>query len=113
MVRDKLGTFECFPCPFLRPFYKIDFYHWTERPSGSSMCYVQSVNNVTLQYYCRWAGGTPEAQLSFPALSNTSSGAGNLSLTVTATDDLDGKTVTCQAFHPLEQDKCNITASTF
>uniref|UniRef100_A0A671Y505 V-set and immunoglobulin domain containing 10 like n=1 Tax=Sparus aurata TaxID=8175 RepID=A0A671Y505_SPAAU len=81
-----------------------------ERPSGSSMCYVQSVNNVTLQYYCRWAGGTPEAQLSFLALSNMSSGAGNFSLTVTATDDLDGKTVTCQAFHPLEQDKCNITA---
>ncbi|XP_036931885.1 V-set and immunoglobulin domain-containing protein 10-like [Acanthopagrus latus] len=82
-----------------------------ERPSGSLMCSVQSVNNVTLQYHCRWAGGTPEAQLSFPALSNTSSGAGNFSLTVTATDDLNGKTVTCQASHPLEQDECNITAS--
>ncbi|XP_073341870.1 V-set and immunoglobulin domain-containing protein 10-like [Pagrus major] len=82
-----------------------------ERPSGSPMCSVQSVNNVTLQYHCRWAGGTPEAQLSFPAPSNTSGGAGNFSLTVTATDDLNGKTVTCQAYHPLEQNKCNITAS--
>lgn len=102
-----------FSVSFSSSFYKIDFSHWPERPSGSLMCSVQSVNNVTLQYHCRWAGGTPEAQLSFPALSNTSSGAGNFSLTVTATDDLNGKTVTCQASHPLEQDECNITASRF
>lgn len=102
-----------FTVSFSSSIHKIDFSHWTERPSGSSMCYVQSVNNVTLQYYCQWAGGTPGAQLSIPALSNKSSEAGNFSLTVTATDDLDGKTVTCQAFHPLEQKKCNITASTF
>ncbi|KAL7393980.1 hypothetical protein ABVT39_018762 [Epinephelus coioides] len=84
-----------------------------ERPKGSPMCSVQSVNNVNLQYHCRWLGGTPQAQLSFPALSNTSSGAGNFNLTVTPSDNLDGKTVTCIAYHLSEQNKqyCNITAS--
>lgn len=77
------------------------------------MCSVQSVNSADLQYHCRWSGGTPQAQLSFPALSNTSSGAGNFTLTVTAADNLNGKTVTCMADHPIEQNKCNITASKF
>ncbi|XP_070822887.1 V-set and immunoglobulin domain-containing protein 10-like [Chaetodon trifascialis] len=82
-----------------------------EKPPGNPMCSVQSVNNADLQYHCRWSGGTPEAQLSFPALSNTSSGAGNFSLTITASDSLNGKTVTCMAEHPIQQNKCNVTAS--
>ncbi|KAM6935333.1 V-set and immunoglobulin domain-containing protein 10-like [Lycodopsis pacificus] len=81
-----------------------------ERPSGDPTCSVQSVNNVDLQYLCRWSWGSPQAQLSFPALSNTSSGAGNLSLTVTASRNLDGKTVTCVADHPVELNNCSITA---
>lgn len=89
------------------------FSLWTEKPSGNPTCSVHSVSNVDLQYHCRWSGGTPEAQLSFPALSNTSSGAGNFSLTVTASDDLNGKTVTCMADHPIQQNKCNVTASKF
>ncbi|XP_034410257.1 V-set and immunoglobulin domain-containing protein 10-like [Cyclopterus lumpus] len=84
--------------------------HIYEKPSGNPMCSLQSVNNVDLQYHCRWAGGTPQAQLSFPALSNTSSGAGNLSLTFTASHNLDGKTVMCMADQPVEQNNCSITS---
>ncbi|XP_071782744.2 V-set and immunoglobulin domain-containing protein 10-like isoform X1 [Centroberyx gerrardi] len=83
-----------------------------EKPLGNPLCSVHSVNNNDLQYHCHWSGGAPKAQLSFPALSNSSSGAGHLSLTVTASDDLNGKTVTCIADHPLQQNKCNITART-
>ncbi|XP_070692265.1 V-set and immunoglobulin domain-containing protein 10-like, partial [Pempheris klunzingeri] len=82
-----------------------------EVPPGDPMCSVQAVNNMYLQYYCQWSGGTPEAELSFPALSNTSSGAGNFSLPVIASDYMDRKTVTCMADHPIEQNKCNVTAS--
>ncbi|XP_037639752.1 V-set and immunoglobulin domain-containing protein 10-like [Sebastes umbrosus] len=82
-----------------------------ERPPGNPMCSVQSVNNLDLWYNCRWLGGTPQAQLSFPALSNTSSGAGNFSLTFNASNNLNGKTVTCIADHPIEQNNCSITAS--
>nr|XP_046254681.1 V-set and immunoglobulin domain-containing protein 10-like [Scatophagus argus] len=82
-----------------------------ERPLGNPVCSVHSVNNTHLQYYCLWPGGTPQAQLSFPLFSNTSSGARNFSLTVAASDNLNGKTVTCMADHPTEQNKCNITAS--
>ncbi|KAK2844913.1 hypothetical protein Q5P01_011572 [Channa striata] len=82
-----------------------------ERPSGNPMCSVQSVTNTSLQYLCQWPGGSPQAQLSFPAL-NTSSGAGSLSwiVTVTPTDNLSGRTFTCIANHPVEQNTCNITA---
>nr|XP_054596954.1 V-set and immunoglobulin domain-containing protein 10-like [Nothobranchius furzeri] len=82
-----------------------------EKPGGSPMCSVVSVNDVSLQYQCRWPGGTPQAQLSFPALSNNSNGAENFSLTVTASADLNKKTVICIADHPLEQNKCNVSAS--
>ncbi|XP_039974519.1 V-set and immunoglobulin domain-containing protein 10-like isoform X2 [Xiphias gladius] len=83
-----------------------------EKPAGNPMCSVRSANvNADLQYHCRWSGGTPQAQLSFPALSDTSSGAGNFSLTVTASDYFNGKTVTCVAVHPVEENKCNVTAS--
>ncbi|XP_023280598.1 V-set and immunoglobulin domain-containing protein 10-like isoform X2 [Seriola lalandi dorsalis] len=82
-----------------------------EKPPGNPICSVQSANgNVDLQYRCRWSGGTPQAQLSFPALSNTSSGAGNFNLTLAASDNLNGKTVTCMAVHPVEQNQCNVTA---
>ncbi|KAM4735103.1 V-set and immunoglobulin domain-containing protein 10-like [Anableps anableps] len=82
-----------------------------ERPLGSPTCSVVSVNNTDLQYECRWAGGTPEAQLSFPALNNTNSGAGIFIFTVTASTNLEDKTVTCLAAHPIEQNTCNITSS--
>ncbi|KAI3361269.1 hypothetical protein L3Q82_013450 [Scortum barcoo] len=80
-----------------------------KRPLVNPMCSVQSVNNVELQYHCLWLGGTPPAQLSFPALSNSSSGGGNLSLTVAASDNLNGKTVTCMADQPMQGIcKCSI-----
>lgn len=91
----------------------IIFSLWTERPPGNPMCSVQSVTNVDLQYHCWWPGGTPQAQLSFPVLSSTSSGAGNFNLTVTASDNLNRKTVTCMADHPIEQINCTVTASKF
>ncbi|XP_027867964.1 V-set and immunoglobulin domain-containing protein 10-like [Xiphophorus couchianus] len=81
-----------------------------DRPLGSPICSVVSVNNSDLQYQCKWAGGTPEAQLSFPALSNISSGAGTFSLTVTSSANLRDITITCLAEHPIEQNTCNITA---
>lgn len=72
-----------------------------ERPPGIPQCSVQSGNNNTdLQYHCRWPRGTPEAQLYFPELSDSSRGEGNFSLTVTASDSLDGKVVTCTANYP-------------
>uniref|UniRef100_UPI0037E79187 V-set and immunoglobulin domain-containing protein 10-like n=1 Tax=Semicossyphus pulcher TaxID=241346 RepID=UPI0037E79187 len=82
-----------------------------ESPSGNPMCSVQSMSNISLQYQCWWSGGAPQAKLFFPALSNSSSGAGNFSLTVTASDNLIGKTVTCMAEHPIEKNKCSVTAS--
>ncbi|XP_041842801.1 V-set and immunoglobulin domain-containing protein 10-like [Melanotaenia boesemani] len=82
-----------------------------ERPLGSPVCSVLSVNNADLKYQCGWIGGTPHAQLSFPALKNTSSGAENFSLTVPASNDLNKKTFICIADHPVEQNKCNVTAS--
>eukprot|EP00064_Thunnus_orientalis_P006522 superscaffoldBa00000682_g6540 len=82
-----------------------------EKPPGNPVCSVQSVNNSNLQYHCRWSGGTPQAQLSFPALSNTINDAGSFNLTVTASDNLNGKIVTCIADHPVKQNKCHITAS--
>ncbi|KAM9852069.1 V-set and immunoglobulin domain-containing protein 10-like [Aulostomus maculatus] len=81
-----------------------------ERPTGNPNCSVQWEGNVDLQYHCEWPGGTPPAQLSFPALSNTSSGEEDFSLTVAASDELNGETITCMAIHPLESKTCNITA---
>ncbi|XP_054903243.1 V-set and immunoglobulin domain-containing protein 10-like [Poeciliopsis prolifica] len=81
-----------------------------DTPLGSPICSVVSVNNADLQYKCMWAGGTPEAQLSFPELSNINSGAGTFSLTVTSSANLNDKTITCLAEHPIEQNTCNITA---
>ncbi|XP_013881083.1 V-set and immunoglobulin domain-containing protein 10-like [Austrofundulus limnaeus] len=82
-----------------------------ERPQGSPTCSVLSVNDITLLYQCGWRGGTPQAHLSFPVLSNTSTGTENLSLTVNASASLNKKTVMCLADHPVEQNKCNVTAS--
>ncbi|KAF7670440.1 hypothetical protein LDENG_00074570 [Lucifuga dentata] len=82
-----------------------------ERPLGAPICSVQALsNNTELQYQCQWSGGDPQAGLSFPVLSNTSSGAGDFNLTVAASANLSGKTVTCLADHPVEQNKCNVTA---
>ncbi|XP_034030030.1 V-set and immunoglobulin domain-containing protein 10-like [Thalassophryne amazonica] len=82
-----------------------------ESPLGNPVCSVNSVNKTELQYLCQWSGGTPPAQLYFPALSNSSSAAGILSLTVTTEPDLNRKTVTCIADHPVKTNKCSITAS--
>ncbi|XP_017279217.1 V-set and immunoglobulin domain-containing protein 10-like [Kryptolebias marmoratus] len=82
-----------------------------ERPQGSPMCSVLSVDDAALQYQCGWTGGTPPAHLSFPVLSNTITGTENLSLTVIASANFDKKTVICMGDHPLEQNKCNVTAS--
>ncbi|XP_040900988.1 V-set and immunoglobulin domain-containing protein 10-like [Toxotes jaculatrix] len=82
-----------------------------EKPSGNPTCSVQLVNrNSDLQNHCRWLGGAPETNLSFPALRNTSTGAGNFSLTINTSDNLNGKTVTCLAVHAVEQNECNVTA---
>ncbi|KAM6995163.1 V-set and immunoglobulin domain-containing protein 10-like [Tautogolabrus adspersus] len=89
--------------------FTLDVY---ERPSGNPLCSVQSVNNnVDLQYHCQWSGGTPQARLYFPALDNSKSGLGNLSVPVNASENLDGRTITCLIEHPIEKNKCNITAS--
>ncbi|KAM8869430.1 V-set and immunoglobulin domain-containing protein 10-like isoform 4-T4 [Spinachia spinachia] len=80
------------------------------RPAGHSTCSVHSVNDVDLQYHCQWPGGTPPARLSFPALNATRNGVGNLSTILPASHDLDGKTVTCMADHPVELSNCSITA---
>ncbi|XP_069559879.1 V-set and immunoglobulin domain-containing protein 10-like isoform X1 [Brachyistius frenatus] len=82
-----------------------------ERPLGNPECSVESANDVDLRYRCEWTGGTPPAQLSFPALSSGISGAGEFNLTVTASDNLNGKTVECTADHQAEEKKCNVTAS--
>lgn len=82
----------------------------TERPLGTPVCSVQSVNNTELQYQCQWLAGTPPAQLSFSVLNESNSGAGILSLNVTAVNTLNGKTVTCIADHPVEKNNCDITA---
>ncbi|XP_036393860.1 V-set and immunoglobulin domain-containing protein 10-like isoform X1 [Megalops cyprinoides] len=82
-----------------------------ERPSGDPMCSVTGVNgNQDLQYRCQWAGGTPEAQLSFPVLNATSSGSGDFNLTRKPSQDLNGKEVTCVASHPFLQRNCSVTA---
>ncbi|KAM8869428.1 V-set and immunoglobulin domain-containing protein 10-like isoform 2-T2 [Spinachia spinachia] len=83
------------------------------RPAGHSTCSVHSVNDVDLQYHCQWPGGTPPARLSFPALNATRNGVGNLSTILPASHDLDGKTVTCMADHPVELSNCSITAGTY
>uniref|UniRef100_A0A8C7ZQA5 V-set and immunoglobulin domain containing 10 like n=1 Tax=Oryzias sinensis TaxID=183150 RepID=A0A8C7ZQA5_9TELE len=85
----------------------LDVY---ERPSGSPVCSVLSVNNDSLLYECDWMGGTPQATLSFPALNSASRGEGHFKLTLPASANLNGKTVSCQADHPVQQNTCNITA---
>nr|XP_061789466.1 V-set and immunoglobulin domain-containing protein 10-like [Nerophis lumbriciformis] len=80
-----------------------------ERPAGSPQCSVLSNYNRSLQYECRWSGGTPPARLSFPDFGEGNS-LENLLLTVNASVEMDGKMVTCQAQHPVEHSECNITA---
>ncbi|KAG7476098.1 V-set and immunoglobulin domain-containing protein 10-like [Solea senegalensis] len=82
-----------------------------EKPSANMTCSVQSVNdNTQLQYHCQWPGGAPQAELSFPALGVSISGVDDFSLTVSSSEDLDGRVVTCMAVHPLQNNQCNITA---
>ncbi|XP_077577923.1 V-set and immunoglobulin domain-containing protein 10-like [Stigmatopora nigra] len=80
-----------------------------ERPSGRARCSVMANNNRSLRYECRWSGGTPPAKLSFPDFSEGDT-LENLTLTVNASGEMDGKIVTCQAQHPVENSRCNITA---
>ncbi|XP_068613682.1 V-set and immunoglobulin domain-containing protein 10-like [Brachionichthys hirsutus] len=81
-----------------------------EKPPGSPVCSVQAANDVSLRYDCRWLGGAPQARLTFPALSNTSGGGGAFNLTVDASDNLDGKTITCAADHQLGRSECDVAA---
>ncbi|KAJ8289194.1 hypothetical protein COCON_G00018530 [Conger conger] len=81
-----------------------------ERPSGSLMCSVGGNATEDLQFRCRWPGGAPEAQLSFPALNGSVSGSGDLNLTVTPTPSLSGREIVCTARHPLLQQNCSVTA---
>lgn len=82
-----------------------------ESPAGSPVCSVHAADgNSALHYRCEWPGGTPEAQLTFPALSTASMGLGELNLTVDDPLDLDGMEVSCLAHHPVHQKQCNITA---
>lgn len=81
-----------------------------EKPDGSPVCSVKSLAGVNLQYNCAWPRGTPPAIVSFPALSNSSSGSGLFSLNVTASDSLSGAPVSCAANHPVQQSTCNVTA---
>lgn len=93
--------------------HNSDFFPFelpSERPPGSPVCSVLSVNNDSLLYECDWMGGTPQATLSFPALNNASRGEGHFRLILPASTNLNGKTVSCQADHPVQQNTCNITA---
>lgn len=80
-----------------------------ERPLGDPTCSVESLNSTKLLYHCGWMGGTPQAELSFPALSASSQGLGSFSLTLEASDSLDGRIIQCIAKHELEEHTCNIT----
>nr|XP_061814739.1 V-set and immunoglobulin domain-containing protein 10-like isoform X2 [Nerophis lumbriciformis] len=84
-----------------------------ESPPGSPMCSLQSEDNVRLQYGCQWSGGTPPARLHFLDLTSSGGGGGleNLTLTVNASDQLDGEGVTCEGVHPAGDHTCNITAN--
>lgn len=81
-----------------------------ERPLGDPVCSVQALNDDHLLYRCGWTGGTPQAHLSFPALNTNSSEEGILSLTMEASDSLNGQTIHCVAKHILGDTGCNITA---
>ncbi|XP_061677011.1 V-set and immunoglobulin domain-containing protein 10-like isoform X2 [Syngnathoides biaculeatus] len=80
-----------------------------ERPPGSPHCSVLSEDNLSLQYGCWWSGGTPPARLSFPEFSE-GKGLENFTLTKNASVELDGKIVTCQAQHPVQNNHCSVTA---
>lgn len=79
-----------------------------ESPMGSPLCSVSADGNTKIQFQCRWPGGTPTAQLSFPDLTN-SSAAETLSVTASASQDLNGKMVVCLAAHPLHLKQCSFT----
>ncbi|XP_077431011.1 V-set and immunoglobulin domain-containing protein 10-like [Vanacampus margaritifer] len=80
-----------------------------DRPPGNPQCSVLSEDNRSLQYGCQWSGGTPPARLSFLDFGNGSS-LENVTVSVNASSELDGKIVTCQAQHPVENSKCIVTA---
>ncbi|XP_063054834.1 V-set and immunoglobulin domain-containing protein 10-like [Engraulis encrasicolus] len=83
-----------------------------ESPVGSPVCSVHAADDSSaLQYRCLWPGGTPEAQMTFPALNGSMTGIGDLNLTVDDPQELDGWEVSCLAHHPVHQKRCNITAS--
>ncbi|CAL1610077.1 unnamed protein product [Knipowitschia caucasica] len=81
-----------------------------ESPGDSPVCSVLALGDLDLQYRCSWPGGTPPAQISFPGLDN-SSAPGLLTLTVAATQNLSGTSVSCSASHPVLHASCNITAA--
>ncbi|XP_077086011.1 V-set and immunoglobulin domain-containing protein 10-like isoform X2 [Siphateles boraxobius] len=79
-----------------------------EAPSGGPYCSVQTVNGALLQFLCVWPGGAPEAQVSFPGLSQSASGYGNYSITINDTQRLHGQEIICKADHPLNQTQCSV-----
>ncbi|XP_062394567.1 V-set and immunoglobulin domain-containing protein 10-like [Sardina pilchardus] len=82
-----------------------------ESPAGSPVCSVYAMDESTaLRYHCQWPGGTPGAQLSFPALNTSTPGIGELNVTVNDPQSLDGTEVACVIHHPVYQGHCNTTA---
>ncbi|XP_029958572.1 V-set and immunoglobulin domain-containing protein 10-like [Salarias fasciatus] len=81
-----------------------------ERPLRDSTCSVESLNDTKLLFHCAWMGGTPQAELSFPAIDPNNNGLGNFSVTLEASDSLNGRIIQCIAEHILEKQSCNITA---
>ncbi|XP_061145918.1 V-set and immunoglobulin domain-containing protein 10-like [Syngnathus typhle] len=80
-----------------------------EKPPGGPQCSVVSEDNRRLRYGCQWSGGTPPARLSFPDFGDDSS-LENFTLSINVSSQLDGKIVTCQGQHPVENSKCDVTA---
>ncbi|XP_048010122.1 V-set and immunoglobulin domain-containing protein 10-like isoform X1 [Megalobrama amblycephala] len=80
-----------------------------EPPSGGPLCSVQAVNgSAALQFLCLWPGGAPEAQVSFPGLSDNASGYSNYSITINDIQRLNGQEIICKAEHPLNQTQCSV-----
>lgn len=79
-----------------------------ERPQGDPTCSVEPLNSTWLLFHCGWMGGTPQAELSFPAISANSE-FGNFSVRLEASDSLNGRNIQCVAKHILENRSCNVT----
>ncbi|KPP65941.1 V-set and immunoglobulin domain-containing protein 10-like [Scleropages formosus] len=78
------------------------------RVFGYPVCAVQGINGMQkLQYSCQMMGGSPDAQLSFPDLSNSTSTNESLSVIVAASQSLNGKQIMCLVSNLPFQLNCN------